>query len=117
MSDDFFNLASLEINEDVSAISLILNSCKTNDDVIKKASDLEKHIHKIKGLAPMMGKEDLGDLASEIDFVLKKIIDGQYIPFLNELNDSARLMEASLNSECDFSEIKKRIKNTLHNIK
>ena len=46
MSDDFLKLAAQEINQDISAISVIVNSCNTDNDVIKKASNIEKHIHK-----------------------------------------------------------------------
>ena len=113
VSDDFLKLATQEISQDILAISAIMDSCKTDNDVLKNASSIEKHIHKIKGLAPMMGKEDLGDLAARIDSVLKKIIDGQNIPFFNDLSDCVSLMKTSLNSDCDLSEIKKRLETTL----
>lgn len=117
MSDDFLKLATQEIHQDISAISVIMNSCKTDNDVIKKASNIEKHVHKIKGLAPMMGKEDLGYLASQIDFVLKKIIDGQNIKFLNHLSECVSLMKTSVDSDCDLSEVKKRIETVIGDFK
>lgn len=117
MSDDFLKLAAQEINQDIAAISVIVNSCNTDNDVIKKASNIEKHIHKIKGLAPMMGKKDLGDLASQIDFILKKIIDGQNIKFFNQLSECVSLMKTSMDPDCDLREIKKHIETVIGNLK
>ena len=117
MSDDFLKLAAQEINQDISALSAIMNSCKTDNDVIQKASNIEKHVHKIKGLAPMMGKEDLGSLASKIDFILKKIIDGQNIRFFNQLSECVSLMKTCMDPDCDQHEIKKHVKTVIDNLK
>jgi HPt (histidine-containing phosphotransfer) domain-containing protein len=117
MSDDFLKLAAQEINQDISAISTIMNSCKTDNDVIQKASNIEKHVHKIKGLGPMMGKEDLGNLASQIDFILKKIIDGQNIKFFNQLSECVSLMKTCMDPGCDPDEIKKHVETVIGNLK
>ena len=114
MSDEFIELATHEINQEISDMFAIMNSCKTNDDVIQKASIIERHTHKIKGLAPMMGKEDLGELAAVIDTVLKRIIDGKNISFFDELSNSISLMKTSMDSSCDLSEIKTRINAILN---
>ena len=66
MSDEFISLATKEINDEISEIETILNSCKNDDDVNQNSTQLQKHTHKIKGLAPMMGKEELGELSSAV---------------------------------------------------
>ena len=36
--------------------------------------NIEGHLHKIKGLSPMMGKERIGKISEMIDSILKNII-------------------------------------------
>ena len=57
MSDEFTQVATKEINEELDGIEGILNSCTNDDDITNNSTDIEKHLHKIKGLAPMMGQE------------------------------------------------------------
>jgi hypothetical protein len=59
MSDEFIKVSTLEINEEIASIKKILESCKTDSDVSKNSHDIEGHFHKIKGLAPMMGKPQM----------------------------------------------------------
>lgn len=75
MSDEFLKVATAEINNEISEIQNILNSCQSNLDVSANAVKIQKSTHKIKGLAPMMGKEDLGNLSSLLDSLLKKIMN------------------------------------------
>jgi len=76
MSDEFLKIATAEINDEISEIQNILNSCHSSPDVCANAEKIQKSTHKIKGLAPMMGKKGLGDISSLLDSVLKKIING-----------------------------------------
>ena len=76
MSDEFLKVATTEINDEISEIQNILNSCKSSFDMSANATKIQKSTHKIKGLAPMMGKKDLGDLAALLDSLLKKIMNG-----------------------------------------
>ena len=85
MSDEFLKVATAEINNEISEIQTILNSCQSSLDVYANAAKIQKSTHKIKGLAPMMGKEDLGDLSSLLDSLLKKIMNGIVV---NEMLDS-----------------------------
>jgi HPt (histidine-containing phosphotransfer) domain-containing protein len=117
MSDEFIKLATQEINQEISSLFKILNECKDNAEIISNASNIEKHTHKIKGLAPMMGKEDLGELASKLDVVFKKIIDGNVIEFFKDFHDSVILMKNHMSaSGCDLSEIKERIEKVSVNL-
>ena len=76
MSDEFLKIATAEINDEISEIQNILNSCHDSLDVSANAAEIQKSTHKIKGLAPMMGKEDLGSLSALLDSLLKKIMNG-----------------------------------------
>ena len=77
MSDEFIKLATKEINEEIMGIGNILNSCNEDVDVFENSEKLQKHTHKIKGLAPMMGKNSMGSLAAVLDDTLKQIMAGK----------------------------------------
>ena len=111
MSDEFLKIATAEINGEISEIQDILNSCHNNLDVSVNAAKIQKSTHKIKGLAPMMGKEEVGHLSSLLDSVLKKIMDGAIIDEIFEsLIDAVDEMKHSMtNSNYNLDEIKQRI--------
>ena len=77
MSDEFIKLATKEINEEILGIGDILNSCNDDAKVFENSDKLQKHTHKIKGLAPMMGKSSMGGLATVLDDTLKQIMAGK----------------------------------------
>ena len=80
MSEEFLRVAKKELSQDIAEIGNLLNHCSNDDDITKHASDIEKHIHKIKGLAPMMGQEQIGDIASLLDRILKVMLSGKSVP-------------------------------------
>ena len=75
MSDEFIRVATQEINDEINSIAKILSSCNNDSEIIENTESIEKHVHKIKGLAPMMGKKQVGDIASLNDELLKYILD------------------------------------------
>ena len=110
MSEEFFKVAKLEINQELKEIKVILKSCLDDADVAKNSNDLEQHMHKIKGLAPMMGKEDVGSLAKTLDLILKKLVIGKKINgFIGPLNSSIDQMIFAMDKQCDLSSIQKQI--------
>lgn len=111
MSDEFLKIATAEINGEISEIQNILNFCHSSLDVSTNAAKIQKSTHKIKGLAPMMGKEELGSLSSLLDSVLKKIMNGAIIDEIFEsLIDAVDEMKNSMtNSNYNLDEIKQRI--------
>lgn len=115
MSDEFLKIATAEINGEILEIQNILNSCHNNPDVSANAAKIQKSTHKIKGLAPMMGKEDLGSLSSLLDSVLKKIMDGAIVDEIFEsLIDAVDEMKNSMtSSNYNLDEIKQRISKIL----
>ena len=118
MSEEFIRVATKEINEEVGSISEILNSCTDNSGAIKNSSMIEKHIHKIKGLAPMMGKEDIGEIAVLIDKILKHIIEGNDLEGVYEtLLESNEFMKESMKgNNPNQDQLKQKIEANYANI-
>ncbi len=112
MSDEFIAVATKEITADIDSIENILKLCTNDADIFQNASTFQKHTHKIKGLAPMMGKESLGDLSSSLDDVFKKIIDGENIVGVFALIlESVIHMKKSMNAtDYDFTPINEKIR-------
>jgi HPt (histidine-containing phosphotransfer) domain-containing protein len=118
MSDEFIETATKEINEEISELDKILSACQNDANVFSNAAKFQKHTHKIKGLAPMMGKEELGSFSAMLDSILKKMMDGVTIDgIFNVLNDSVSSMKQYM-SEPDYNlaEIKIRISQILNNL-
>ena len=111
MSDEFIKVATKEINDEIDSINKILKSCKTDSDISKNSQTIEGHIHKIKGLAPMMGKPGIGVIAALNDSLLNHIIDGKNIEgIFSTLTESTVFMNDSMNgSEEKVEEIKQKI--------
>ncbi len=112
ISDEFIEVATLEINEELSHIATILDSCQDDNDISKNSSKIEKHMHNIKGLAPMMGKENIGSIAKHLDSILKKIISGKKVDGIFEpLCTSIHQMKLSMKSPHQMGEIQRQISN------
>ncbi|NDB47065.1 MAG: phosphorelay protein [Nitrososphaeria archaeon] len=79
MSEEFLRVAKLELGEDITKIGILISGCSTDADVLTKTADIEKHIHKIKGLAPMMGQEHTGNIAALLDKILKTMLAGKSV--------------------------------------
>lgn len=112
MSDEFTQVATKEINEELDGIKGILNSCTNDDDITNNSTDIEKHLHKIKGLAPMMGQKGVGEIAALNDTLMKKIIGGQIVEDIFEIsNESIHLMKNLMNgSTTNIAELKTKLK-------
>jgi len=94
LSDEFTEQATKEINEELDHNSKILKSCQNDEDISNKCPEIEKHLHKIKGLAPMMGQKKIGELASLNDELIKKILEGEKIEGIFEtIKQSNKLMK------------------------
>jgi HPt (histidine-containing phosphotransfer) domain-containing protein len=110
MSDEFIKVATKEINDELSGIDTILDSCQNDSDVSKNSDKIEHHMHKIKGLAPMMGKENIGNLAKTLDSILKKIMSGHKIDgFFEPLSISIKQMSIAMVEPNDLSEVQTQV--------
>ena len=112
LSDEFTMQATKEINEELEHNSQILKSCQNDEDIFNKCSEIEKHLHKIKGLAPMMGQQKIGELASLNGELIKKIVEGKKINGIFEtINQSNKLMKDMLqDSTLEIDDLKQIIK-------
>lgn len=75
MSDEFLRIARQEIQVELEGLELIATHCNNDEDISKNSKKIEDHFHKIKGLAPMMGQEIIGNIAKTADVVMNYIID------------------------------------------
>ena len=97
MSDEFIQVATKEINEELDEIKKILTMCQNDEDVSQNCKEIEKHIHKIKGLAPMMEKSEVGKISLLNDKLLKHLIEGKSIKGIFEiLSESHDLMKQDM---------------------
>jgi len=112
LSDDFTEQATKEVNEELEHNSQILKSCQNDEDISNKCPEIEKHLHKIKGLAPMMGQKKIGELASLNDELIKKILEGEKIEGIFEtIKQSNKLMkDLMLDSTVEINGLKQTIK-------
>ncbi len=112
LSDEFTEQAIKEINEELDHNSQILKSCQNDEDISNKCPEIEKHLHKIKGLAPMMGQKKIGELAALNDELIKKILEGEKIEGIFEtINQSNKLMKDLMqDSTVEIDGLKQTIK-------
>jgi len=75
MSDEFLKAARLEIQTELEGLDQVLMSCNNDEHVFKNSRKIESHLHKIKGLAPMMGQDKIGEVAKMSDVILLYIMD------------------------------------------
>lgn len=118
MSDEFITVATQELNTGIDRILGILQNCRNDDDVARNAVELKKPFHNIKGLAPMMGKQEIGSLAAVFDLLLRKLHDGASVPgildsILPGVNAMKKAMTASIDLKSITDEISKKYAHIL----
>lgn len=118
MSDEFMKVATKEVSDEIHSISKILGSCKSDEDISKNVVSIEKHIHKIKGLAPMMGQNEIGEISASIDKILKHMLKGNKIKNSHLLlSESALFMESAIKGDKKgFEKIKQKVETNYANI-
>ncbi len=118
MSDEFIKIATKELNEEITELDEILSTCQNDANVFSSADKFQKHTHKIKGLAPMMGKGELGSFVAMLDSILKKMIDGITINgIFNDMSDSISSIKQYMSEpNYDLTEIRNRISQILNNL-
>lgn len=100
MSDEFLRVAKKEVSDDISKIDDLLKNCSGDSDVSKNAPDIQKHTHKLKGLAPMMGQSEIGDVAAVLDTLLKVTVSGRPVPeILQSLKKSNQFMHDAIHDD------------------
>ena len=119
MSDNFHRIAKQEIQEELNSLKQILLQCNNDNDISSNGNKIEKHFHKIKGLAPMMDQNNVGEIAKLSDVILKHIIEnGILIGAHKIINESVHLMQEIFNdiNKKNIDEFKIKIHNTFPHI-
>lgn len=80
MSDEFLKVARQEIQLELDKLERIVLHCDNDEHIFKNSQNIKAHLHKIKGLAPMMGQEEIGELAKTSDSILGYIVSKGPLP-------------------------------------
>ena len=80
MSDEFLRAARQEIESDLEELERIVGRCSNDEHLFKNSQALKVHMHKIKGLAPLMGQDDVGEIARSSDRMLRHIMENGMLP-------------------------------------
>lgn len=118
MSDNFLRLARKEIQEELDSLNQIISRCNSDLDISTNGQEIERHLHKIKGLAPMMDQKDVGDIAALIDTIAKHIItNGTLDGTCDIFSESIKIMnEVFSGAKMNAEEFKNKIKQTFSSV-
>jgi chemotaxis protein histidine kinase CheA len=119
MSDNFHKIARQEIQEELDSLRQILLQCNNDNDISKYGNKIEKHLHKIKGLAPMMDQNNVGEIAKLNDTILRHIIEnGVSSGTYQIISESLHMMQEIFNdtNKKNIDEFKIKIRNTFSHI-
>ena len=119
MSDEFLKVARQEVQSEIDELKEIFMSCTNDEQFHNRSKDIEKHMHKIKGLAPMMGQESVGEIARIGDIILKHVINhgvlkGSHDIILKSVQRMGHLFSGDANIETD--DFRKQVRDTYPNI-
>jgi chemotaxis protein histidine kinase CheA len=112
MSEEFLKVARQEIQSEIDSLKEALLTCTNDEKFHKKSSDIEKHMHKIKGLAPMMGQEKVGEIARISDLILKHVINRGILKGSHEIiSDAVQRMNHLFNidSNMEIDDFRKQV--------
>ena len=119
MSDNFHMIARQEIQEEINGLKQILLECSNDNDISINGNKIEKHLHKIKGLAPMMDQNIVGEIAKLNDVLLRYIIENGILNNSYQIiNESIHMMQEIFNdtNKKNVDEFKIKIRSTFPDI-
>lgn len=110
MSDEFLRVARQEIQTELNELEQIIALCNNDERLFTNSQSIEEHLHRIKGLAPMIGQEKVGEIAKTGDNILKHIINegvllGSYFFVLKTIDDMKKILQGF--DDYDISKFKK----------
>lgn len=114
MSDEFLRVARQETQTEIDNLKDIFLFCGNDEQLYQKSIDIEKHMHKIKGLAPMMGQEKVGEIARISDIILKHVtshgvLKGSHSIISNAIQRMSSIFSGQISVETD--DFKKTVKD------
>ncbi|MGI0007826.1 MAG: hypothetical protein ACREAR_07510 [Nitrosotalea sp.] len=106
MSDEFLRVARQEILSEIDSLKKILLSCTNDEQLYAESGNIERHMHKIKGLAPMMMQEKMGEIAKISDMIVKHvssngILTGSYDIISDAVKRMSSLFDGDSNIQAD----------------
>lgn len=115
MSDEFLRMARHEIQTEIDNLKDIFLVCANDEQLHEKSVDIEKHMHKIKGLAPMMRQQKVGEIARINDIILKHVashgvLKGSHSIISNAVQKMSSIFSGQVDAEAD--DFKKTVKDT-----
>ena len=119
MSDNFLKIARQEIQAELDSLQQILIQCNDDKDISNNDNKIEKHLHKIKGLAPMMGQNNVGEIAKLNDSIIMYIIEnGTQNGAYQVISESLQIMQEIFNdtNKKDTEEFKNKIRKNFSHI-
>lgn len=103
MSEEFLKVARQEIQSEIDSLNEIFLTCINDEQLHEKSAEIEKHMHKIKGLAPMMEQEKVGEVAKISDLVLKHVsIHGILRGSHKTTSDAVKIMSSLFSGQVDI---------------
>jgi chemotaxis protein histidine kinase CheA len=112
MSDEFLKVARQEIQSEIDSLKAIFLTCINDEQFYEKSRDIEKHMHKIKGLAPMMGQDKVGEIAWISDIILKHSISYGVLKGSHDIiSEAVKIMNQIFNEDSDIEvdDFRKRV--------
>ena len=119
MSDNFLKIARQEIQAELDSLQQNLIQCNDDKDISNNDNKIEKHLHKIKGLAPMMGQNNVGEIAKLNDSIIMYIIEnGTQNGAYQVISESLQIMQEIFNdtNKKDTEEFKNKIRKNFSHI-
>lgn len=119
LSDNFLRIARKEIQEELGEVEQVLAHCSNDIDISNHAKNIERRMHKIMGLAPMMDQKDMGDIAKMVDALLKHVITNGTLAGIHQiLLESNLIMKEIFNGTAtkDAKEFKNKLQKTFSDI-
>ncbi len=112
MSDEFLKAARQEIQQELDELERITMQCNNDEHILMNSQSIKTHLHKIKGLAPMMGQEKIGELAKTSDAILRHIMSNGPLPgscfiIIKTVEDMGKILDGL--SIYDLSNFKKQV--------
>lgn len=119
MSDNFLKIARQEIQAELDSLQQILIQCNDDKDISNNGNKIVKHLHKIKGLAPMIGQNNVGEIAKINDSILRHVIEnGTQSGIYQVMSESLQIMQEIFNdtNKKDTEEFKNKIRKSFSHI-
>src|SRR5574337_299195 len=115
MSEESLRNARQEIQTEIDNLKDIFRTCANDEQLYETSIDIEKHMHKIKGLAPMMGQEKVGEISRISNIILKHVtsqgmLKGSHDMILSAVQKMSDIFSGQIGGGVD--DFKKIVKDT-----